>query len=107
VNENKWELTKIFWAQAFVLIGAAQVIEHTGADWARDMYARQYDYIQTKCRLDRFGYPLMVDSIDRKAAVLPKATRKDIYHHPRYLMLNLLAFENMVKKGGRVSGVFA
>ena len=105
VNENKWELTKIFWAQAFVLIGALQVIEHTGADWARDMYAEQFDYIQKKCRLNRFGFQLMMDSIDRKAAVLPKASRKDIYHHPRYLMLNLLALERIVKKGGKVSGV--
>lgn len=105
VNENTWDLSKIFWAQAFVLIGGAQVIEHTGADWAKDMYAKQFEYIETKCRLKRWNIPLMMDSGDRKMSALPKATRKDIYHHPRYLMLNLLAFDHMVKRGGKISGI--
>ncbi|MHB9031185.1 MAG: AGE family epimerase/isomerase [Candidatus Latescibacterota bacterium] len=106
VDANQWQLSKIFWAQAFVLIGSLQVIEHTGADWAREMFAQQFDYIEKKCRLKRWGLPLMIDSGDRKLSALPKASRKDIYHHPRYLMLCLLTLERMVQKGGKVSGVF-
>lgn len=107
VDENKWQLSKIFWAQAFILIGSLAVIEHTGADWAKEMFAKQFEYVETKCSLNRWGYPLMMDSGDRKMSALPKASRKDIYHHPRYLMLCLLNAERMVKRGGKVSGVFA
>lgn len=107
VDANTWELAKIFWAQAFILIGSLAVIEHTGADWAKEMFAQQFDYVETKCRLKRWGYPLMMDSGDRKMSALPKASRKDIYHHPRYLMLCLLAAERMAKRAGRVSGVLS
>ena len=30
VDENRWGLAKIFWAQAFVLIGSLQAVEHDG-----------------------------------------------------------------------------
>jgi mannose/cellobiose epimerase-like protein (N-acyl-D-glucosamine 2-epimerase family) len=107
VDGNQWQLSKIFWAQAFVLIGALAVIEHEGLEWAKDMFAKQFDYVETRCRLNRWGYPLMIDNSDRKISELPKATRKDIYHHPRYLMLCLAALERMVSRGGRISRVFA
>lgn len=107
IEANKWQLTKIFWAQAFILIGSLAVIEHTGADWAKNMFSEQFAYIETMCRLRRWGYPLMIDSGDRRISELPKARRKDIYHHPRYLMLNLLALERMGRRRGKVSGVFA
>jgi N-acylglucosamine 2-epimerase len=107
VDENRWQLAKIFWAQAFVLIGTLAVIEHEGSEWAEVMFARQFDYVETKCRLQRWGYPLMIDNADRKISELPKASRKDIYHHPRYLMLCLAALERMVARGGRISPVFA
>lgn len=107
VDANTWGLAKIFWAQAFVLIGSLAVIEHTGAVWAKEMFAEQYDYVRKMFRLERFGHPLMIDSADRKVSALPKASRKDIYHHPRYLMLCLLAMERITKRGGKISGVFA
>ncbi len=106
VDENRWGLAKIFWAQAFVLIGSLQVIEHRDEEWAKEMFARQFEYVETRCRLDRWGFPLMIDSADRKISVLPKASRKDIYHHPRYLMLCLEALERLVKRGGKTSEVF-
>jgi N-acylglucosamine 2-epimerase len=106
VDENRWGLSKIFWAQAFVLIGSLQVIEHAGREWAKDMFSKQFEYVETKCRLKRWGLPLTIDSADRKISALPKASRKDIYHHPRYLMLCLEALERMVKRGGKISEVF-
>ena len=106
VDENRWGLAKIFWAQAFVLIGSLQAVEHTAAPWAGEMFARQFEYVETRCRLDRWGFPLVIDSADRKVSALPKASRKDIYHHPRYLMLCLEALERLVKRGGKTSGVF-
>jgi N-acylglucosamine 2-epimerase len=106
VDENRWGLAKIFWAQAFVLIGSLQVIEHRDEEWAEEMFARQFEYVETRCRLDRWGFPLMIDSADRKISVLPKASRKDIYHHPRYLMLCLESLERLVERGGKASGAF-
>ncbi|MDD8015034.1 MAG: AGE family epimerase/isomerase, partial [Acidobacteriota bacterium] len=106
VDENRWGLAKIFWAQAFVLIGSLQVVEHAGLEWARDMFSRQFEYVETMCRLERWDFPLMIDGADRRISVLPRASRKDIYHHPRYLMLCLEALERMVKRGGKTSGVF-
>lgn len=106
VDGNRWGLAKIFWAQAFVLIGSLQVVEHAGLEWARNMFSRQFEYVETRCRLERWGFPLMIDSADRKVSALPKASRKDIYHHPRYLMLCLEALERMIKRGGGSSGVF-
>jgi N-acylglucosamine 2-epimerase len=106
VDENRWGLAKIFWAQAFVLIGSLQVIAHTGLEWARNMFAGQFEYVETRSRLDRWGFPLVIDSADRKISALPKASRKDIYHHPRYLMLCLEALERLVERGGKTSGVF-
>ena len=106
VDENRWQLSKIFWAQAFIVINTLMIVEHTDADWAKDMFARQFVH-RDKMRLKRWGYPLMIDGGDRKLSVLPKASRKDIYHHPRYLMLSLLNCERMAKRAGKVSGVFA
>jgi mannose/cellobiose epimerase-like protein (N-acyl-D-glucosamine 2-epimerase family) len=106
VDENRWGLAKIFWAQAFVLIGSLQAVEHAGAPWARDMFTKQFEYVESRCRLDRWGFPLVIDSADRRVSALPKASRKDIYHHPRYLMLCLEALERMARRGGKTSGVF-
>jgi len=106
VDENRWGLAKIFWAQAFVLIGSLQAIEHTGAPWAKDMFTKQFDYVEAKCRLERWGFPLVIDSADRRVSALPRAARKDIYHHPRYLMLCLEALERLAERGGRISGAF-
>jgi mannose/cellobiose epimerase-like protein (N-acyl-D-glucosamine 2-epimerase family) len=107
VEANRWSnLTKIFWAQAFVLIGSLQAVEHTGAAWAAEMFARHFEYVEARCRLERWGFPLVIDSADRKVSALPKSSRKDIYHHPRYLMLCLEALERMVERGGKTSGAF-
>ena len=43
---------------------------------------------------------------DRKVTFRPHTSRKGNYHHPRHLMLNLLALDRMIERGGRVSGVW-
>jgi N-acylglucosamine 2-epimerase len=107
VDQNIWMLTKILWAEVFVLIGSLQVIEHIGSPWATDMFAEQYDYCLKKLTKKQYGYSLWFDSTDRKGNFPPHASRADIYHHPRHLMLNLLSLERIIKRGGKLSGVFA
>ena len=106
VDENIWQLNKIHWAQVFVLMGSLPVIEHTGAQWAKDMFDRQNTWIQENFTLKPHGFHLWKATTDRKATFVPNATRKDIYHHPRHLMLNLMCLNRMIERGGKVSGIF-
>ncbi|MEX2573180.1 MAG: hypothetical protein WD317_02745 [Balneolaceae bacterium] len=46
-----------------------------------------------------------IDYGDRKVSDY-RATRAENYHHPRYLMLNLLSLERMISRGGRITGMF-
>ena len=107
VDQNIWEMTKILWAEVFVLIGSLQVIEHIGSPWATPMFAKQYDYCLKKFTKKQYGYALWLDSTNRKGDFPPHDSRADIYHHPRHLMLNLLSLERIIKRGGKLSGIFA
>jgi mannose/cellobiose epimerase-like protein (N-acyl-D-glucosamine 2-epimerase family) len=104
VEKNVWTLDKVLWAQEEVLIGCMLIIEHTGASWAKEMYDRMYRYVRDKYPLKSHGSPLWMYASDRKVSFeafsrMPK--RVENYHHPRYLMLNLLSLERMIKRDGR------
>jgi mannose/cellobiose epimerase-like protein (N-acyl-D-glucosamine 2-epimerase family) len=107
VDQNVWQLNKILWAQAFVLIGSLQVIEHLGTPWATEMFAEQYDYCLRKFTKKQYGYSLWIgESANRKVEFPPHIRSVDIYHHPRHLMLNLLSLEHIITRGGKTSGIF-
>jgi len=107
VDENIWQLKKIHWAQVFVLMGSLSVIEHTNSEWAKEWFDRQNTWIRENFTLKPHGYHLWKATTDRKATFDPRSSRKDIYHHPRHLMLNLLCINRMLERGGKVSNVFA
>lgn len=101
VDKNTWILDKVLWAQEEVLIGCMMIIERTGATWAREMFERMYEYVRNKYPLQQLGSPLWMYASDRRVTYeafsrMPK--RVENYHHPRYLMLNLLSLERMIKK---------
>jgi mannose/cellobiose epimerase-like protein (N-acyl-D-glucosamine 2-epimerase family) len=109
VDNNIWLTDKVLWAQEEVLIGSLFVVEHAGERWAEEMFTRTYEYVLDKYPLDRYGSPLWMYASDRKVSFeafskMPK--RVENFHHPRHLMLNLLALERMLKRGGGVSGLF-
>jgi len=106
VDENRWQLTKISWAQAFILVNSLYIIEHTGAQWAKDIFGDQFVWVQENMPLKKYGYSLWLEPGDRKATFVPHANRKDNYHHPRHLMLNLMCLNRMIERGGKVSGAF-
>jgi mannose/cellobiose epimerase-like protein (N-acyl-D-glucosamine 2-epimerase family) len=109
VDNNTWLTDKVLWAQEEVLIGSLFVVEHAGEPWAEELFARTYRYVLDKYPLDRRGSPLWMYASDRKAsfeAFLKMPRRVENYHHPRHLMLNLLALDRVVGRGGRVSGRF-
>ena len=109
VDNNLWDVDKAGWVQMEGLIGLACVIEHTGAQWAKDFFGRLYPWVMAKFPLKQYGFPLWIDYADRWVAFVKdeNGRRAENYHHPRHLMLNLLAFDRMIKRGGAISGLFS
>jgi mannose/cellobiose epimerase-like protein (N-acyl-D-glucosamine 2-epimerase family) len=104
VEKNVWTLDKVLWAQEEVLIGSMLIFEHTGAEWARQLFNKMYQYVRARYPLTQQGSPLWIYASDRKVSLeaflkLPK--RVENFHHPRHLMLNLLSIERMFKRRGR------
>ena len=98
VNKNIWKVDKVLWAQEEVLIGTLFLIEHTGDQWAKDMFTRMYEYVIDKYPLKKYGYPLWIMSSERKVTFKEDGTRIGNFHHPRHLMLNILSLERMIKR---------
>jgi N-acylglucosamine 2-epimerase len=110
VGQNLWTLDKVLWAQEEVLIGSLIVIEHSGAQWARDWFARTWRYVQEKFPLKKYGSPIWMYAGNRKVEFEEFKTRPkriENFHHPRHLMLNLLSLERMIKRNGKVSKLFS
>ena len=108
VEKNIWDLDKTGWVQMEVLIGLVCIIEHTGALWAKEFFSKFYPWVIANFPLKRYGLPLWIDGADRRVTFdKGDGTRRaENFHHPRHLMLNLLAIERMIRRGGKVSGIF-
>ncbi|MBT4483236.1 MAG: hypothetical protein HOC71_06120 [Candidatus Latescibacteria bacterium] len=107
VDKNIWRTGKAHYVQVEPLVGLLYVIEHTGADWAQELFGKIYDYEQKTFHLKQYNHPLWVNSADREGMFdLKKSNRIGNFHQPRHLMLNLLGIERMIERGGKVSGVF-
>ncbi|MBA3631865.1 MAG: AGE family epimerase/isomerase [Acidobacteria bacterium] len=106
VNENRWTLDKVLWAQEEVLIGSLYIFEKTGADWASEMFNRTYEYVIKTYPLKKYGSPLWMYAGNRKVEFEEFKTRPkrvENYHHPRHLMLNILSLDRMINRSGRTS----
>ncbi len=106
VDRNLWAVDKVLWEQEEVLIGSLLAFEHTGSPWAAQMFSGMNSYVRAKYPLRPHGYSLWITNADRKVTFEPHATRVENYHHPRHLMLNLLALDRMIARSGKPSGVF-
>jgi N-acylglucosamine 2-epimerase len=109
VDKNIWFVDKVGWLQQEGLIGSMCLIEHTGDPWAKEFFARLHAWVMDKFPLKKYGLPLWIDGSDRKVTFNKgNGTRRaENFHYPRYLMLNLLALDRMIKRGGKISGVFS
>jgi len=107
VDENTWILDKALWVQEEALIGTLFVVEHTGAQWAKEWFSRIYNFVQDKYPLKKHGYSLWDFWPDRKVTFVKHYQRIGNFHHPRHLMLNLLSLQRMIERGGRVSSDFS
>ena len=109
VDENRWAVGKAGWGQMEDLNGLMCIIEHTGAEWAKEWFDKLYTWTMAHFPLKPHGLPLWQDYTNRKAIFEKggKGRRAENLHHPRQLMLNLLATERIMKRGGNISDVFA
>lgn len=103
VEDNRWKVDKVLWLHEEILIGALFLIEHTGDVWAKQLFEETFDYILNK--FIRPDYLFWIPGGDRKLADHQKG-RVEHYHHPRHLMLNLLALNRMIERNGRPTGIF-
>lgn len=108
VDENRFAVRKAGWAQMEDLIGLMIVIEHTGAQWAKDWFEKLYTWVMAHFPLKPYGLPLWQDYTNRKAEFIRgnDGRRAENLHYPRYLMLTMLALDRMIERGGEASGVF-
>jgi N-acylglucosamine 2-epimerase len=106
IDKNIWALDKVTWLQEEILIGTLLLCEHTGVQWAKDWFGRAYKYALDKLTLKQYGFPLWVVSGDRKITFVRHTSRCEHFHHPRHLMKNILALNAMIKRNGKVSGIF-
>jgi mannose/cellobiose epimerase-like protein (N-acyl-D-glucosamine 2-epimerase family) len=112
VDDNLWTLDKVLWEQEEVLIGSLFVYEHTGSEWARDMFGKMYTYVRQKYL--QYGSPLWKTTADRKVTPTSRFAGEaqavlhlgalEHYHHLRHLMFNLLSIERMLGQGSRKAG---
>lgn len=107
VDKNIWRVDKVLWLQEEVLIGSLFVVEHSGAQWAKEMFTRMFHYVQDKYPLRKYGFPLWIHGADRKVTFERHSTRIENFHHPRHLMLNVLALKRMIGRKGKVSRLFS
>ena len=91
VDENRWVLQKVLFPQQEALIGMLMMVEHTGDAWAAARFAELNAWAHAKYPLTAHGSPIWQVSGNRTVDFIPDVERVENYHHPRFLMLNLLA----------------
>ena len=104
VARNDWILEKAMWPHEEILIGSMMVIEHTGAEWAQELFSKTFEYVNDKFYLKKYGFPMWIRSGDRKVTYTPHYNNVDLFHNPRRLMMNMLALDRIIKRGGKTSG---
>ena len=101
VDENRYTLNKLLWAQTELLVDALYIYDRTSAPWAAELFGRTSKYVRERYPLKAHGSPIWMYAAGRKATFeefsrLP--ARIENYHYPRQLMLNLLRLEAMTKR---------
>ena len=95
---------KCMWPLCEIMVGCMTVLEYSGDVWAREWYERARAFtlrtMTTDCgvwrqAVDRFGK-------DKKRPTISEY-RKDNFHQPRYMMLNLLSLDRMIRNKGKLT----
>lgn len=102
VDENKWLLDKVLWAQEEVLIGCLILIEHRGDSWAIEWFDKMYKYVLKSFPVRAGPYNVWRIGGNRRVQFEGSGNRIENFHHPRHLMLNKLAIERLINKQNRL-----
>lgn len=101
VDENRYTLNKLLWAQTELLVDTLYIYDRTSAPWAAELFGQTYKYVRERYPLKSHGSPIWMYAAGRKARFEEFAgLRKRIenYHYPRHLMLNLLRLQAMTAR---------
>jgi N-acylglucosamine 2-epimerase len=101
VDKNAWTMDKTLFPHQEGLIGSMLLIEEKGDPWALTFYQELAEYTRAKFPMRSLNSPLWQVIGDRQVTPTPDMTRAENYHQPRFLMLNLLAIERMMKRKGK------
>lgn len=104
IPTNMYLLTKVRWLQEEILIGALILIEHTADEWALKCFMETEAYVREK--FVKPEYAFVIDSGDRSVEK-HSTSRAEHYHYPRQLMVSLLAFDRILKRGEKPSDIFS
>src|SRR5690606_7374540 len=104
VNNYDWAQSKSAWCQQEALVGLLIIIEHSGDEWVKKVFAETEAYVQDKMLCADFAFWTFGGG--RKVAS-PSTKIVEHYHTPRYLMRNILALERIMERKGEVSGLFS
>jgi mannose/cellobiose epimerase-like protein (N-acyl-D-glucosamine 2-epimerase family) len=99
VDENRYELPKLLWAQEETLTDALYIYERLREPWAAELFAHTHGYVRERFPLTAHGSPIWMYQSGRQATFEQfAALRKRIenYHHPRHLILTLLRLQAMI-----------
>jgi mannose/cellobiose epimerase-like protein (N-acyl-D-glucosamine 2-epimerase family) len=99
VDKNSWVMDKTLFPHQEGLIGSMLLIEEKSDPWALSFYHELAEYTRAKFPMRSVHSPLWQVIGDRQVTPTPDMTRAENYHQPRFLMLNLLAIERMMKRG--------
>ena len=97
VERNVWLTDKVLWAQEEVLIGTLLLVE-SGLEWAAAEFSRMYSYVRSTYLMNHDGRPIWMYAGNRRmehASFLAMPRRFENYHHPRHLLLNLMALDRL------------
>lgn len=100
VDANDWTMDKTLFPHQEALIGSLMMIEQTGDGWANEFYTSIERYSRDRFPMKDIGSPLWQVIGDRQVTRTPEMRRAENYHHPRFLMLNLLAAGRLLLRNG-------
>jgi hypothetical protein len=96
---GEYHYMKSYWTLAEVLVATLKVLERRQAPWAVDYYGRAQRVIDERLSLEPLGLPLYTLFTDRRLTRGTRTGRAENYHHPRMLMLNILALDRLMARG--------
>jgi N-acylglucosamine 2-epimerase len=101
VDTNDWTLDKTLFPHQEALIGSLLMLDQTGDPWAREFYTSLDQYSRAHFPMKKIGSSLWQVIGNRQVDLTPEMKRAENYHHPRFLMLNLLATERLIRRNGK------